>query len=561
MINLNKFLPHINLKTYILSFVFFLFVILFESFVFNVSYRKYFQFVAEWQGSIFIIICLLYLLFSLICFYLFIVFSFISSWRYKIFSFIFFSLAVIYEYGYQKAFGRFSDILDIEAAISVTSEQRIYAVISYLNYLVFVPCLVYLFFLFIDLKHKRTSDVKNFILISCLISALSLFTSYNSRSNELKIERNIPTVSLSAFFQTSSDFLIWGSLLNGNFSERQSVEKPKLSVSYRPTNNVVVVVDESVRGDHLSINGYSRETTPFLGTLLKQQILHNWGVAAAAATQSHPTYDILITGLQPDELPDLTGVKIKTSPTIFQYAKAMNYKTYFFDGQKTNYWGGIPFDVQFIDEFIGVDKLTEKNQLDNWEIDAQVSHQVKKIISSSSSNFIFVFKCGNHIPYEYNFPFEAETWKPSYRFNKGLGLHTPPVDKLDEFINAYDNSLKFNIDSFFQNLVDDYTKIPNNTVILYTGDHGQTLNTTTSHGGTSKEEALVPLFIIGNLQGEVVTNFKASHFNILPTLLDLMSYPDNLIKRKYALSLLKATETDSQKRFFNPMLQHKIPFD
>jgi hypothetical protein len=69
----------------------------------------------------------------------------------------------------------------------------------------------------------------------------------------------------------------------------------------------------------------------------------------------------------------------------------------------------------------------------------------------------------------------------------------PPPDKLDEVVKAYDNSIKYNNDSFFENLVPDHSAIPNDSVIIYTGDHGQNLyvNGTTSHGGKSKEEASV----------------------------------------------------------------------
>jgi len=111
--------------------------------------------------------------------------------------------------------------------------------------------------------------------------------------------------------------------------------------------------------------------------------------------------------------------------------------------------------------------------------------------------------------------------------------------------------------------VNDYSNIPNNTVFVYTGDHGQTLFKTgkNSHGGDSKAEATVPLFIIGDLGIDVDTRYKASHQNIFPTLLDLMKYPRDLRRTNLAISLLEAKSTDSKPRYFNPNLQNGVPFD
>jgi glucan phosphoethanolaminetransferase (alkaline phosphatase superfamily) len=62
---------------------------------------------------------------------------------------------------------------------------------------------------------------------------------------------------------------------------------------------VVIILDESIRGDHLSINGYERKTTPFLEQLQEQHKLFSWGIAVSASTGSRFTYESLITGLTP----------------------------------------------------------------------------------------------------------------------------------------------------------------------------------------------------------------------------------------------------------------------
>ena len=65
-----------------------------------------------------------------------------------------------------------------------------------------------------------------------------------------------------------------------------------------PKNNIVLVIDESIRGDHLSVNGYKRETTPFLDALSQEDSFYNWGLAVAGATCSHPSNSLILTGVR-----------------------------------------------------------------------------------------------------------------------------------------------------------------------------------------------------------------------------------------------------------------------
>jgi glucan phosphoethanolaminetransferase (alkaline phosphatase superfamily) len=240
----------------------------------------------------------------------------------------------------------------------------------------------------------------------------------------------------------------------------------------------------------------------------------------------------------------------------------MNYKTHYFEGQMETFWAGIDDDKNYLDNWTTIKKIAGNKSVYTWDRDKIIAKEVKKIINSSKGNFIFIFKYGSHIPYHKNFPSDKAVWKPS-AISKNKFDIPKGTEEIQAAVNAYDNSILYNVDSFFQNLIDDYENIPNNTVILYTGDHGQTLfaNGKASHGGDTKDEANVPLFIIGDLGKNVDTDYKASHQNLYPTILDLIDYPKELRERTDVLSLLKARSTDSKTRFFNPLLKTKIPFD
>ncbi len=547
--------------------VFFLiFTLSFEANVLDISYSEYLVQLFDTQDAIFSAAAIFCIAASLYLFYLFIAFALSSSRFVKAFCFLFFTAAVFVEYGYQKALGRFFDAFDYQNAVNVTTEQQIASVFLYFNTAAILPCLVFLACL---IWVKRESSRQNWFESVSILGLFALFYVLLSQYESVLVERKFPTSAFNAFCQTNSDFIFSDkasndnlmSMVLGNNVVRGNVQKPVLAENARPANNIIFVVDESVTGTHLSLNGYHRQTTPYLERLAKQKILHNWGIAAAASTGSRFSYNALITGITPDELPDKTSVKVNTFPTIFQYAKAMNYTTFYFDGQMEDYWGGVPDDKNYIDNWVGAEDIKNDSLPGDWDIDNQIARRINKIIAASTGNFIFVFKRGSHYSYDLNFPADEAVWQPSYDAVNSYTM--PPSDKIPEVINAYDNSLRYNIDSFFKNLVNDYSNIPNNSVIVYTGDHGETLyaDGKASHGGNSKNEATVPLFIIGKIDAKIDTAYRASHQNLYPTLLDLMNYPEELRGRKNSVSLLKAKSTNSQPRFFNPNLAERVPFD
>jgi lipid A ethanolaminephosphotransferase len=561
---MNKLLAPISLNEYKarrLTFACVLFLFVYECYVVRVDYAEYFAYLVDSEQSFFSLLTLACLFISFYVFYKLTYFALLASWPLRIVCLAIFVLSIFVEYSYQKALGRFTTTADIETAIATTAEQQSAALSMYLNYTAAIPCVI-LLLCFVFTKSDKPLGLRQFIPLNLLfVGCFAIFP--------VLIGQPFPTVATAAFYRTGTDFLISGPVASGKWASnvtgitltRRQVARPALPAEYRPDKNIVVIVDESVSGDHFSLNGYSRETTPVLDDLAAKGLLHNWGIAAAASTGSRFTYSALTTGLTPDDFPDASDIKATTFPTVFQYAKAMNYTTYFFDGQMVGYWGDNAEDKKYMDSWLGVIDVTEGRGFEPYDLDNQIAKKVRKIIYGSKGNFIFIFKHGSHIPYQSNFPADQETWRPSYTTTNKYAI--PSENQLESVRNAYDNSIRYNVNSFFAALIDDYANIPNDTVILYTGDHGQSLfvKGRASHGGKTKEEAAVPLFIIGRFSTQIDAGYRASHANIFPTILDLMAYPEELREKRGFRSLLKTTSKDSRPRFFNPDLGTKIPFD
>ncbi|HEX7556165.1 MAG TPA: sulfatase-like hydrolase/transferase, partial [Leptolinea sp.] len=325
-------------------------------------------------------------------------------------------------------------------------------------------------------------------------------------------------------------------LSDRNFGNREQVP---FTPHANPVNNIILIIDESLRADHLSINSYDRDTTPTLMKLSEKGLLTNWGIAVASATCSIISNPHILTGV-----PSESGIDSRLTsswPTIFQYARAMGYRTYYLDAQESFLWNGLlSSDLKFVDVHLTTQEFGKDNKSDQ-----QAAKFIRKEILNSTGNFIVLNKMGMHILYENNYPPSEADWLP-----------TPPESNYKKFpslvINAYDNAIHYNLESFFQTLMPDLEELPD-TFLIYTSDHGDTLQEhgeTWSHCHNTDPEAKVPLFIVGKLDFMPDTQYKASHANIMPTILDLMHVPQGIRSQIYAPSLLTAQHTSNKPRYF-----------
>ena len=62
------------------------------------------------------------------------------------------------------------------------------------------------------------------------------------------------------------------------------------------------------------------------------------------------------------------------------------------------------------------DESLRKEGLKQWQIDEHIAEMVNKIFTSSTGNFIFIYKRGCHFPYEKNFPPSDTVWQPATIF-------------------------------------------------------------------------------------------------------------------------------------------------
>ena len=313
--------------------------------------------------------------------------------------------------------------------------------------------------------------------------------------------------------------------------------------------HIIWIIDESVRGDLLSINNSPMLTTPFLQSIKSN--FYNYGIMSSASQYSYGSNMILQSGLRLDQLPD-SNLHFGINPSIFQYSKQAGYTTYFIDGQNkkespTN--GMTRYDFEHIDHYVRI----HKNFPDiKWpEVDSTIVKYLKDVLDSKENTFTYINKAGCHFAYNNFYPKTREVFKPSY---KGGEIWTDPA----KLKNTYCNCISWSVDEFFRKLYP--ATIDKNAIILYTSDHGVSLLEQgrpvqdTSPLNPLPVRAAVPFLVFAGKDHPELFQFAGinknslSHFSIFPGTLFLLGYNKNQITKTYGEGFL--TKTNKLKRFF-----------
>lgn len=315
--------------------------------------------------------------------------------------------------------------------------------------------------------------------------------------------------------------------------------------------HIVWIIDESVRGDMLSINNAPLVTTPYLESIKSN--FYNYGIMSSSSQYSYGSNMVFQSGLRLDQLPDV-NLHFGTNPNIFQYSKQAGFTTYFIDGQNkkdipTN--GMTHYDFEHIDHYIRIHKNHPSIQ---WpEVDSTIVHYLKAILESKENTFTYINKAGCHFAYSNFYPKSRELFKPSY---KGGEVWTDAAT----LRNTYCNCINWSVDDFFKLLYPQ--TIDKNAIILYTSDHGVSL---LEQGRPVQDigpvnplpvRATVPFLVFAGKEHPELFQFaennknRLSHFSIFPGTLTLLGYNNKEVIQHYGESFFSKWE-ETKRKFFS----------
>lgn len=297
-----------------------------------------------------------------------------------------------------------------------------------------------------------------------------------------------------------------------------------------PHNNIVLIVMDTVRADHLSCYGYPRLTTPNLSRLAAGGVLFEQAVAPTSWTL--PSLASMFTGLLPHQHGATWQHAMASQPrTLAEILKAHGYETAGFSANASFGLAGWGLDQGFdlysdahdwlrhnlaatfagqsiyqalFREFVS---FNEFDALNAEQIDRQVFAWLQH--RSARPYFLFINYMDAHSPYVPPAPYDhhfGRIPKPVLRrlvYSMKDGRFGRPLSRREQqdVIDGYDNSLYF-LDEQIARLLAVLRVTPGaaRTFVLVAGDHGEGFGEhgTYDHGWNLNRDVLhVPLLING----------------------------------------------------------------
>lgn len=322
-------------------------------------------------------------------------------------------------------------------------------------------------------------------------------------------------------------------------------------------HDIVLIIDESISGNYLDINApfgvHSNLKEPRPGV-----DIYNYGYAASIANCSADTNVTLRYGGTRSDYRRINS----TLPSIWQYARQAGLRTVYIDAQRT---GGLlqnlmtDLERKDIDEFVQFDQTSVRDR------DMAAAQKLIELLNDAQSELVIINKIGAHFPVHDKYPDDFMTYRPA--LPRGHYVEVADTGSRDGFNgqpddwalyrNAYKNTLLWSVGEFFSRIF--VQADLSNAVLIYTSDHGQDLHergnpglNTHCGGDPVEEEGLVPLVVI---QGSDLRTLDwqtalagnkdhSSHYNIFPTMLQLMGYDLAAIEPVYGKPLSEPTQDD-----------------
>ncbi len=294
----------------------------------------------------------------------------------------------------------------------------------------------------------------------------------------------------------------------------------------------VLVVGETARADHFSINGYNKPTTP----LIAQQDIINYHQVFSCGTETAVSVPCMFSNLTRAKYSDK---KAKSQEGLLDILKRSGYSILWRDNNSSckGTCDRVAYEPM---KDLKVPELCNDHEC----FDNILLHEIDSKVSAMNGNKIIVLHPkGSHGPDYYNrYPDNMEVFKPVCKVNKLQDCTS------EEINNAFDNTIHMT-DQFLNNTIEWLKTQSNtyNTAMIYLSDHGESLgeNNLYLHGMpylfAPEEQKHVPFFFwfspgfeqdngINRQCLSEQADTEYSHDNLFHTTLGLMNVSTSLYK-------------------------------
>lgn len=275
---------------------------------------------------------------------------------------------------------------------------------------------------------------------------------------------------------------------------------------------VILVIGESVRADHLRLNGYARNTTPELGQ--SGAALLTFSDVASTANYTYAAVPNIVSG----EI----GAHTVTLVSLFHQA---GFRTAWFSNQ----------DSGLFQPHADISNFSDTEWYQGFRQDTEMLPLLAACMKQCGERQLIVLHMyGSHFPYDARYLSRDRVFKPVFS-DAGFPTAAPRFKR--ELINSYDNTL-LAADRFLASVIAQAQAAEKPAIMLFTSDHGENLyddeRQLFMHLGAqpTRADIMVPMLLWANQAYRTAQPAKMaalsarratpiSHRAIMPTLLDL----------------------------------------
>jgi len=342
-------------------------------------------------------------------------------------------------------------------------------------------------------------------LITLIIGTSIILLQKEPLSNRLL---RIKEPFISVYFDNSNPFN--GQLVSNNNEDIGIRNKYPKDIIFQKKNVILIVVD-ALRSDHMSLFGYERKTTSFLDSLYKAGDLKKVALSLSVAGESFAG----INGILRSKILANMGYNNFALPQLF---KDQGYQLNFIiSGDHTNFYGLKSFygkNSEFDYYIDGSETIKYSDPND----DRIIFEGLEKIehYHGDASYFHFHLMSTHNLGVHLD---EYKTFEPAAR--KGL--------KFDNYLNRYDNGI-LQTDAYIERIfreLDTKCYLQNSIVVL-TSDHGEALGERGKYGHGKNiytDQLLVPILIYDSDTVQYKNMDYATTLDIAPTIIDRLELP------------------------------------
>ena len=226
----------------------------------------------------------------------------------------------------------------------------------------------------------------------------------------------------------------------------------------------IVIVGETARADHFSLNGYKKETNP----LLKKQGVNNFSNVSSCGTSTAFSVPCMFSFLKRG---DYSPLKARKESNVLDVLTTAGIKTIWLDNNSS--CKNVCDRIENINYTNAPHPYKDSPYYAHGEYyDAMILDQLDKQIDKTDNDILIVFHSfGSHGPSYYKrYPKEFAQFKPYCQKS------SPQECNSEEIQNAYDNTILYT--DYVLNQVIEHLKAKSEqyeSFMLYASDHGESL--------------------------------------------------------------------------------------